>query len=142
MSESDENQDRLENHTIRISPNSSTQTYDTTINFTLTEATKSELNEAAERLGFDQKAPAYRYFLTIGVNAIFETDPRGSTTSTEESDTHYDSLSIRDVLPDNKEDSLNMKNDEVVEAISEEILDEVTNDPKIKKDGWDVWLKN
>lgn len=141
MSEDDEGQDELDQLTIKIRPDSDTQTYDTQIGVVLTEATKDELNEAAERLGFNQRASAYRYFLTMGVNAIVETDPRSSI-STQESDTQYESLSIRDVLPDNKEKSLNIKNDEVVEAVGEELLDEVNNDPKIRKDGWNVWLEN
>lgn len=142
MSESDENQDRLDTVNFRIKPDSDTQTYDAQIGVGLTKATQNELEEAAERLGFDAKSPAYRYFLTIGMNAVFETDPRGSISETKESDTQYDSLSIRDVLPDNKEEALNLKDDEIVEAISEELLDEITNDPKINKDGWNVWLSN
>jgi hypothetical protein len=142
MSESDENQDRLDNVGFRIKPDSDTQTYDAQISVGLTEATQNELEEAAERLGFDAKSPAYRYFLTMGMNAVFETDPRGSVSETKESDTQYDSLSIRDVLPDNKEEALNLKDDEIVEAISEELLDEITNDPKINKDGWNIWLSN
>lgn len=141
MSENDTNSDRLNRTTIKIKPDSHTQTLDANLGITFTEATKNELEEAAEQLGFDKTAPAIRYFLTMGINAIVETDPRGST-STQKSDTCHDSLSIRDVLPDNKEESLNMKNDEVIEAVGEELLDEVNDDPKIRKDGWNVWLEN
>jgi hypothetical protein len=142
MSENDENQDKLSQYTVSIRPDSDTQTYDANIGVSLNEATKNELNEAAEKLGIDGKAAAYRYFLTMGVNAIFETDPRGSTDSTEGSDAQYEPLTIRDVLPVDEEEALNMKEDEVVDAISEKLMNEVNSDPKIKTNGWNVWLEN
>jgi hypothetical protein len=98
-----------------------------------------ELEDAAEDLGFTNKSAAYRAFLTIGMNAIFHLDPRNDDGG--KSGEGHEPLTLRDVLPDSKENALNMREGELLDKLDDRLATEIAEDPAIKQEGWKVWSK-
>jgi len=96
---------------------------------------KEELTQAAKDLGFSSRAQAIRHWVEIGRKATIETDPRQNEVNTD-----TDAKTIREMVPKGKENAVDMR-DELIEIIEHEILEIVTDDDKIKKDGWKVYRK-
>lgn len=113
-------------------------TKDTRIDIKTSEPNKKEIEEKAEQLGFENFSQACRYFINIGMHSFQETDPRRDL---DEGTSNYTPLTIRDVLPDEKENALNMRDGEVRDAIDELLAEEISQDPKIKQEGWEVWMR-
>ncbi|WP_430506576.1 hypothetical protein [Haloparvum sp. PAK95] len=122
-----------------IKPDSDPDSQFTNRNVAVTEATLEEIQEAIETHGFDNQSEGIRYFLTLGMRAFVETDPRNKKSRDEGGS--YTPLTIRDLLPDSKEDALNMREGEVLDEIDERLAEEITEDPKIAQEGWEVWTK-
>ncbi|NGM71571.1 hypothetical protein G6M89_21745 [Natronolimnobius sp. AArcel1] len=110
---------------------------DDTLHFYTNPATKAEVKERAEELGFSSMSEAARYFLTLGMHAFPETDPRKKTA--DSSDRDYKPLTIREIIPEGEENALSLRNGEVLDKIDKHLADELTRDPKINRDGWEVW---
>jgi Arc/MetJ-type ribon-helix-helix transcriptional regulator len=122
-----------------IKPNSDPDSQYTNRNFAVTEATLEELQDAIEKHGFDNQSEALRYFLTLGMNSFVETDPRNK--KSRNGDEGYTPLTIREVLPDSKEDALDMREGEVLDEIDKRLAEEIAEDPKIAQEGWKVWTE-
>lgn len=118
-----------------LDPDADSNTKTHNMNVALSEPHIEQIEDAAEELDMSSRSEAYRYFLTLGMRAMIETDPRNSTSS----DGGYDSLTLRDILPDSKEEALNLREGEVVEKFDEVLAEEIDNDPKIEMEGWKVW---
>jgi len=122
---------------FKIRPDANSRKFTEHIQASMGEVNKEELNDAIEKAGFETNAAGYRYFLTLGMNAYFETDPRNVKHT---NDDYYTPMTIRDVLPNNKQEALDIR-EELLDKIEEELLAEVQNDPAIELDGWSAWLK-
>lgn len=98
---------------------------------------REEVEEAVELYNFESKSAAVRHFVAIGLRCVMETDPRNDRSG--EGGGEYSPLTIRDVLPNSKEDALSLRDEEVLERLDEVLVEEVANDPKIEQEGWEVW---
>jgi hypothetical protein len=110
---------------------------DDTLHFYTDPATKEEVKERAEEFGFSSMSEAARYFLTLGMHAYPETDPRNNTSDPSES--KYEPLTIREIIPEGEEDALSLRDGEVLDEIDKHLADELMRDPEINQDGWEVW---
>lgn len=121
---------------FHIKPDGDSQRKSERIEIQAGEVNKKQIDDRIEDLGFPSKAAGYRYFINLGMNAYAETDPRN--VEAKETD-GYTPLTLRDVLPEDKENALDLR-DEVLERIEDELLQEAQNDPKIQIEGWNAWL--
>jgi len=119
-----------------LRPNAEADRRDVRIDLKTTEPHKKEIKERAEELGFNNLSEAVRYFITIGMHAFEETDPRNSS---YDDVSEYNPLTIRDVIPEGRENALNMREKEVMDAIDEMLAKEISADPEIQQEGWEVW---
>jgi len=110
---------------------------DNTLHFYTNPATKEEVKERAEELGFSSMSEAARYFLTLGMHAFPETDPRNKTS--DPSGSNYEPLTIREIIPEGEENALSLREGEVLDEIDKYLADELARDPEINQDGWKVW---
>ncbi|RJX47820.1 hypothetical protein [Halonotius pteroides] len=98
------------------------------------------LQQRMDEYGFSAKARAARYFINIGMHSIAENDPRNSSSETENTQsTSTESVGIENFVPEGKENALNIKDDELVEAIRNNILDIVDDNPELQRDGLEVY---
>jgi len=110
---------------------------DDSLHFYTNSATKEEVRKRAEELGFSSMSEAARYFLTLGMHAFPKTDPRNKTDNT--SDTDFEPLTIREIIPEGEENALSLRDGEVIDEIDKHLADELMRDPEITQDGWEVW---
>jgi len=91
-----------------------------------------------EEYGFNSKAEAARHFLNIGMMSTIENDPRHRS-STSDKNGVDDSPTIRELIPEGEENAVDITNDFWEEILRNEMLDIVESDPKIKRDGFEVY---
>jgi len=124
---------------FKIKSNSDPDSQYTNRTLAVTEATLEELQEVMEEHGFDNRSEALRYFLTIGMNSFVETDPRNKRAQNR--DEGYTPLTIREILPDSKDDALDLREEEILDEVDKRLPEEIAEDPKIVQEGWEVWTK-
>ena len=88
--------------------------------------------------GFNSKAEAARHFLNIGMMSTIENDPRHRS-STSDKNGIDDSPTIRELIPEGEENAVDITNDFWEEILRNKMLDIVESDPKIKRDGFEVY---
>jgi len=128
----------LEQVAFSIKPDEAASARSKQVGIIVTEATNEELEQAADELGVSSLSIAYRYFITMGMRAVAETNPQNQSTNVDTQE--YNPLRLRDVLPESEEDALNLRDGELLEALDNEIAREIEDDPMIEKSGWNVWL--
>lgn len=131
--------DRIPKVGFTIKPSSDPDSQYTNRTLAITEATLEELQEEMKKHGFNNRSEALRYFLTLGMNSFVETDPRNKRA--QNGDEGYTPLTIREILPDNKEDALDLREEEILDEIDKRLPEEIAEDPKIAQEGWKVWTK-
>lgn len=92
--------------------------------------------EKIEEFNFSSDSAAARYFMNIGMRAASETHPKNGEYNSADSDDIY---SIRDFVPEGRENAADMKEDELIERIESELLDAIDADPQINRDNFEVW---
>lgn len=90
-----------------------------------------------EEYGFSNKSQAFRYFLNIGMRSVVENDPQNSRSNqtTDQSNT----TTIEEYVPEGKENALNIRDGEVIDAIENNILEIVDDNPNLNRDGFEVY---
>lgn len=124
---------------FKIEPHSDADTKSQTMKIQMPKSGKKEIDKTAEELGFQNKSAAYRYFITLGMNAIVETDPRNQSVELDLEE--YRPMTIRDVLPKEKESAVDIRT-ELLDKIDERLFEELQNDPAVKTEGWSAWIEN
>lgn len=89
---------------------------------------------------FPSRAAAIRSLVILGMREYALDDPRRSTNQeSNDSDSSFSPTTIRELLPKGEENAISLKEDELIEGIDDKLLDIIDSDPKIKRDGWDVY---
>lgn len=125
--------------TIQVRPDADSDELTAEVQPTVSDPHLQELQDAADALGYTSRSAAYRAFLTIGMNAIFHMDPRSGDEG--KSAEGHDPLTLRDVLPNSKENALNVREGELLDKLDDRLAEEIAEDPVIKQEGWKVWSK-
>jgi hypothetical protein len=94
-------------------------------------------HQLKDHYNFSSNASAARYFLNIGMLSVEKNDPRNN--NSEQADNQSDSApTIREFVPEGRDNAVDLK-DDLPEVIRENMLDIVESDPKINRDGFEVW---
>ena len=129
-----------EDVTFMLKPHEEAEQKSELVSPALSEPTKEELEDFAEDANFGTLSEATRYCLKIGMMAYTETDPRNKNQNDSSPQQQYQPLTIRDVLPEDEENAVNIQGDSILERIDDKLLEELQNDPAVKFEGWNVWL--
>jgi hypothetical protein len=110
----------------------------------LSEMDYEKLEELKEQYGLKNKSAAVRYFTNLGMRSAVENDPRHSTTEDTESQQEepqesYRPPTVRELIPEGEENSLDMSDELWDEKLRDEIMDVVSEDPQINRDGFEVY---
>lgn len=108
--------------------------------FATTKINFEMLEKKKEEYGFKSRAHALRYFINIGMRSIAENDPRNTQSDSDiDVDVAMDETGIADVVPEGKQNALNIRQEEVVDAIEENLVEIIDEHPGIKRDGLNVY---
>lgn len=90
-----------------------------------------------EEYNFTSKSEAARYFLNLGMMSMVETDPRH--TGSGGTDEPFNPVTIRELIPEGKDNSVDISGEFWDEILRDEMLDIVEEDPEIKRDGYEAY---
>lgn len=125
---------------IGIRPTEGSEGVDQPLTFSISDVDMKEFEEKMEQYGFAKKSRAARYFLNIGMKSIAQNDPRNTRSNNEptKSGDSYRPVTIREFIPEGKENSLDIR-DELLSEIEGDLLDICRNDPEITVDNFQVY---
>lgn len=98
------------------------------------------VDKFVEQSGYPNRSAAIRSLVCLGMYAYTHNDPRNQTGSDENSggENSFSPKTIREFIPEGKESAVSIQ-DELPSQIEKELLDVVEEDPKINRDGWEVY---
>lgn len=122
---------------FNLQTDADSEAFNDTLHFVTSAAHKKEIKERADELGFSSMSEAARYFITLGMYSFAQTDPRNNVGDSSTGD--HDPLTIREIIPEGRENALNTRDEEVLEEIDKHLAEELSKDPEIEQEGWEVW---
>lgn len=98
------------------------------------------IDDFVEDTRFPSRAAAIRSLVILGMREYALGDPRRSDHEyVEDEDDESSPTTIRELIPEGKENSLSLKEDGLIDKINNQLLDIVDEDPEINRDGWEVY---
>ena len=98
---------------------------------------KEELDDLAEDYGFPSRAAFLRCMIRIGMNSLIQNDPvKTNRDNKTQSDT---AVTIRELIPEGEENAVDITNEFWDKILRGQMLDIVENDPKIERNGYEVY---
>lgn len=108
-----------------------------TLETQLPEPDKEVFDELKDQYNFTSDAAAARHFLILGMKSAVDNDPRHTTAS--QTDEELSSPTIRDLVPEGADNAVDMTEEFWAKILRDKMLEIVTEDPKIKRDGYDIY---
>jgi hypothetical protein len=103
----------------------------------LKEPDKDMFDELKEQYGFTHTSQAARCFLKLGMMSAVDNDPRHSTASQPSEE--FSPVTIRQLIPEGTENAVEMTDEFWEQILRDEMLDIVSDDPEIKRDGFKIY---
>jgi len=98
------------------------------------------IDEFVEDTRFPSRAAAIRSLVILGMREYALGDPRRSNDENiENKNAESPPTTIRELIPEGKENSLSLKEDELIDKINNQLLDIIDEDSEIKREGWEVY---
>jgi hypothetical protein len=94
-------------------------------------------DELKHQGNFASDAEAARVFLNLGMRSIVDNDPRHMAAS--QTDEEFSPTTIREKVPEGPDNAVDMTGEFWEEILRGEMLKIVTEDPEIKRDGYDIY---
>jgi hypothetical protein len=98
---------------------------------------KKVFDELKDQYNFASDAAAARFFLNLGMRSTVDNDPRHMAAS--QTDEEFSPTTIREKVPEGADNAVDMTGEFWEEILREEMLGIVTEDPEIKRDGYDIY---
>lgn len=108
-----------------------------TITTRLPEPDKETFDELKSKYNFTSASAAARYFLRLGMMSTVDNDPRHMAAS--QTDEEFSPATIREQVPEGADNAVDMTDEFWEEILRDEMLEIVTEDPEIKRDGYDIY---
>jgi len=98
------------------------------------------IDEFVEDTRFPSRAAAIRSLVILGMREYTLGDPRRTNDEPiKNKNGEYSPTTIRELIHEGKENSLSLKEDGLIDKINNQLLDIIDEDPKIKREGWEVY---
>jgi hypothetical protein len=101
------------------------------------EPDKETFNELKSQYNFASASAAARCFLKLGMMSAVDNDPRHMAAS--QTDEEFSPATIREQVPEGADNAVDMTDEFWEEILRDEMLEIVTKDPEIKRDGYDIY---
>ena len=103
----------------------------------LPEPDREMFDELKDQYNFSSDAEAGRFFLQLGMRSTVDNDPRH--TAAPQTDEDFSPVTIRELVPTGTDNAVDMTGEFWEEILRSEMPEIVTEDPEIKRDGYDIY---